>query len=223
MSEQKETDVPKVVPKKDAELQQQPEETSQENANGRTEVVETSHQLQEELAQVREELAQAHKELEAKSKRIDELARAYSGLVNDQKDFRNRLEREKERVLENERGKISLHLLQVGDEMDRALCSLGDCSENPLVQGVRMIHDGLLKTLSSLGIEKLSLVGKPFDPSLAEAIDLVAVEDQALDSQVTDEVTAGYRLGERLLRPAKVRVGRYVAPQAQNQAAPQGS
>jgi len=207
VSEQKETDAPQ-------NIDQEQLETSQEKSNLCAEVVEITPQLQEEeLAKVREELVQANKELEVKSKRIDELARAYSGLMNDQKDFRNRLEREKERVLENERGKISLHLLQVGDEMDRALCSLGDCSENPLAQGVKMIRDGLLKTLNTLGIERLSLVGKPFDPALAEAIDLVPVEDSALDSQVTDEVAAGYRLGERLLRPAKVRVGRYVAPQ----------
>jgi hypothetical protein len=48
-----------------------------------------------------------------------------------------------------------------------------------------------------------------FDPRLAEAVDLVPVSDASQDDLVVQEVRAGYRIGERVLRPARVRVGRF--------------
>jgi molecular chaperone GrpE len=140
-----------------------------------------------------------------------ELERAYSALVNDQKDFRSRLEREQQRRLEADRARLAIELFEVGDEIERALAAAaGD--EGPLAQGVRLIREGLMKRLAGFGIERLELAGKPFDPNLAEAVDLVAVSDRDLDDRVVDEVIAGYRLGERVLRPARVRVARFVEP-----------
>jgi len=150
-------------------------------------------------------------ELTATKARLEEVTRAYSAMFNDQKDFRSRLEREKDRVLEAERGKIALHLLQVGDELERAL-SVAQDDQGPLGKGVRLIHEGLGKTLASLGLERFVVVGQPFDANLAEAVDLVAVSEEALDGHVVAEVTPGFRLGGKVLRAARVRVGRYSAP-----------
>ncbi|MFN7131045.1 MAG: nucleotide exchange factor GrpE [Myxococcales bacterium] len=164
-------------------------------------------------------IAKLEQELEAKGRRVDEVTRAYSALVNEQKEFRGRLEREKDRVLENERGNVALVLLETADELDRALAAAsGD--EGPLAQGVRLVRDGLMRRLQSMGIERVSLVGKPFDPNVAEAVDMVAVDDPAKADSVVDEAVPGYRLGNRLLRPARVRVARYVPP-AQSQPAPE--
>ena len=146
-------------------------------------------------------------ELESRDKRIDELMRAYSGLLNDQKDFRARLEREKDRVLESERGKIALHLLQVGDEIERALGAAKD-EQGPLAQGVKLIHEGVGKALSQLGMERLSLLGTDFDPNVAEVVDVVPVTDPNSDGKVVAELVPAWRSGERLVRPARVRVGR---------------
>ncbi|MBI5549039.1 MAG: nucleotide exchange factor GrpE [Deltaproteobacteria bacterium] len=168
--------------------------------------------VEADLAGLHEELGKVRSELELRDRRIDELARAYSGLLNDQKEYRSRTEREKERVLEAERGKIALHLLQVGDEIERALASAAQ-DQGPLAQGVRLIHEGLAKTLASLGLERLKLVGTPFDPNLAEALDLVPTQEEANDGQIVAELTAGYRLGERVVRPARVRVARYLPAQ----------
>jgi len=163
---------------------------------------------EEEFAGVRGELDAARKEIEARDQKIDEIARAYSAHVNEQKEYRVRIEREKERFLETERGKIALHLMQVSDEIERALASAkGD--EGPLSKGVQLIHEGLAKTLATLGLARLSLVGTPFDPNLAEAVDVVPVADSEIDGEVLSEISAGYKLGERVVRPARVRVARY--------------
>ena len=172
-----------------------------------------------ELSKVREELQAVRADLEARDKRLDEIARAYSSLLNDQKEFRARVEREKARVLEAERGKIVLHLLQVSDEIERALGAASD-DKGPLADGVRLIHEGLRKTLSGLGLERLSLVGETYDPNLAEAVAVVPTDDAAADGKVLAELVPGYRLGERILRPARVRVSRHVPAAARQAGSP---
>ena len=152
-------------------------------------------------------------ELESKDKRIDELARAYSGLFNDQKDFRARLEREKDRVLESERGKIALHILHIGDELERALAAAKD-ERGALADGVRLIHEGLGKTLGLMGLERLSLLGTTYDPNLAEVVDVVPVADKDSDGKVVAEIVPCFRVGEKVVRPARVRVGRHTGPTA---------
>ncbi|HYB43492.1 MAG TPA: nucleotide exchange factor GrpE, partial [Candidatus Methylomirabilis sp.] len=59
---------------------------------------------------------------------------------------------------------------------------------------------------------RLQLEGSPFDPQKAEAVDTELVTDADQDGSVLAEVRAGYALGGRVVRPARVRVGRYVPP-----------
>ena len=66
----------------------------------------------------------------------------------------------------------------------------------------------LHKRISDLGAQRLQVGGQRFDPHLAEAVDTVAVADESQDGVVLQEVRAGYRIGDRILRPARVRVGR---------------
>lgn len=173
----------------------------------------------DEAQGLQEELRQARSEVESQGRRLDEIARAYSALLNDQKEFRARIEREKERVLESERAKIVLNLLQVGDEIERALQTAQD-DRGPLAQGIRLIHEGLGRTLSSMGIERLALIGQPYDPNLAEVLDVTPVQDSGTDGQVVGEITPGFKLGSRVLRPARVRVARFVPSEAPCSAPP---
>lgn len=140
--------------------------------------------------------------------RIDELMRAYASLVEDGKAARARLEREQARVLEAERAQVAQALLEAVDELERALAAAGD-SKGPLVEGVRLTLAALAKKVSELGAQRLSVVGQRYDPRLAEAVDLVPVGEPSQDEVVVQEVRAGYRIGERILRPARVRVGRF--------------
>jgi molecular chaperone GrpE len=143
---------------------------------------------------------------------VDELKRAYAAQVEEMKAARARLEREKQRVLELERAEVAHALLRAIDELERALAAAGATTPGTplaaLVEGVRLTVAGLAKRVTELGAERLDLVGKPFDPRLAEAIDLVPVSDPAQDGLVLEQLQAGYRIGERLLREARVRVGR---------------
>jgi molecular chaperone GrpE len=151
--------------------------------------------------------------LAAAEARADELLRAYANEVEQGKAFRARLERERQRVLEAERAQIAQALLESIDELERAVAAAGTPEPGSalaaLVEGVRLTIASLAKRVAEMGAERLSLVGQPFDPRLAEAVDLVAVDDAAKDQVIVAEDRPGYRIGERVLRPARVRVGRF--------------
>jgi molecular chaperone GrpE len=151
--------------------------------------------------------------LAAQEKRIDELLRAYAALVEDNKAFRQRQEREKARVIEAERAGIAQALLEAADDLERALAAV-DASQvragamRDLVEGVRLSLAALHARIAALGAERIQVAGAAFDPRVAEAVDTVVVSDAAQDGCVVQEVRSGYRIGERILRPARVRVGR---------------
>ncbi len=146
--------------------------------------------------------------------RIDELTRAYAALVEDNKAFRARLEREKARVVEAERAGVAQALLESADDLERALAAVmgaGDLAGEPLrtlVEGVRLSLAALQRRIAEVGAERIAVLGQPFDPRVAEAVDAVAVADAAQDGVVLQEIRPGYRIGDRMLRPARVRVGR---------------
>jgi molecular chaperone GrpE len=155
-------------------------------------------------------VAALQEQLQSQGTRLDEVLRAYSHLQQERDEFRKRSERERERVLEVERGKVSLALIEAIDELDRSLSSVSPEREgDPLVAGVRLIRDGLVRRLLSNGIERYETVGLPFDPTRHEAADTVEVDDPSQDGRVIEEVRAGYRQADRVLRAAHVRVGRY--------------
>ncbi len=147
----------------------------------------------------------------AQAARLDELTRAYAALLEDNKAFRQRQERERERVIEAERAEVAQALLEATDDLERALSAVGGDVEGELgslVEGVRLSLDVLHRRIAKLGAQRIPVVGQPFDPHVAEAIDAVPVADAALDGFVLQEISPGYRIGDRVLRPARVRVGR---------------
>ena len=145
--------------------------------------------------------------------RIDELTRAYAALVEDNKGFRQRLEREKVRVVEAERAGVAQALLEAADDLERALAAAAGAAEagdaqRALVEGVRLSLGALHKRIAEIGAVRIAVAGQPFDPRVAEAVDTVAVGSAEQDGVVLQEVRSGWRIGDRILRPARVRVGR---------------
>jgi molecular chaperone GrpE len=157
--------------------------------------------------------AAADQRLAEQAARIDELTRAYAALLEDNKAFRQRLEREKARVVEAERTSVVQALLEAADDLERALAAVSGAAEGGealrhLVDGVSLSLASLHRRIGALGAERIPVTGRPFDPHVAEAIDTVAVADPGQDGLVLQEVTPGWRVGDRILRPARVRVGR---------------
>lgn len=146
--------------------------------------------------------------------RIDELSRAYAAVLEDNKAFRGRTAREQARIVEAERARVAQALLEAADDLERALAAVivsgegGEETRSGLVDGVRVSLGALHKRIAEIGAVRIPVAGQPFDPHVAEAVDTVAVTAAEQDGLVVQEVRAGYRIGDRVLRPARVRVGR---------------
>ena len=105
-------------------------------------------------------------------------------------------------------------LLPVLDNLNRAVtASEQDPSLDHLRDGVIGTARSFEKALMSVGVETVPGVGAKFDPELHEAVDMKPVEPEQ-DGIITAEYSKGYRLGDRLLRPARVQVGKAIAMSA---------
>lgn len=135
---------------------------------------------------------------------------AYKDLEQDKEQFKARLSREKDKELEILRGRLINDLLELMDNLDRSMMG-AESSRNydALVMGIKMVQHQFEEKLGGLGVSRVSTVGQAFDPNQHEALDVVAVGDKAQDGVVVNEYARGFRIKDRIIRPAKVRVGRF--------------
>ncbi len=97
-------------------------------------------------------------------------------------------------------------ILPILDSFDRALAVANPDSAD-FRSGIELINKQLHDALVKLGLRPIPAKGEPFDPHLHQAIEMVDTEDEK-DQHVLDELQRGYKLKDRLLRPAMVRVAR---------------
>lgn len=139
-----------------------------------------------------------------------EKASLYDKLLRRQAEFENyrkRVERERGATYQHGRDDVLLQFLPVVDNFERALSSLetSEGDAEALRHGVELIHKQFKDALSKLGLEPVEAVGRAFDPHVHEAVTTEAT-DQHEENTVIEEFQRGYRIGDRLLRPAKVKV-----------------
>jgi len=143
-------------------------------------------------------------------RKLLEYIEAFKRHQADQEQVRARLARDVDRRVDLKFGELVGDLLQTLDDLDLSLEHVRDVPEaEPLATGVSMARDRFLATLQQRGVERISPEGKPFDPNEAEAMRVDPVDTAEADQVVTETLQKGYRLGDRVLRAAKVAVGRY--------------
>ncbi|HKP69692.1 MAG TPA: nucleotide exchange factor GrpE [Pyrinomonadaceae bacterium] len=133
---------------------------------------------------------------------------AKSGLEKETDEMRTRLRKTLEDRAKQGQFDFLTTLLPVLDNLNRAIdASEQDPSLDHLRDGVKGTARSFEQALMSVGVEAVPSVGAKFDPELHEAIDMKDVDGEQ-DGLVTAEYSRGYRFGDRLLRPARVQVGR---------------
>jgi molecular chaperone GrpE len=137
-----------------------------------------------------------------KAELLDRLARLQAEFDN----ARKRSSREQQEFREYAVASALTPLLPILDSLDRAL-HFEDASAADLHAGVELISKQLLDALGKLGLQVVHAKGEPFDPHQHQAIEMVET-DEVPDGQVFDELQPGYKLKDRLLRPAMVRVAK---------------
>jgi molecular chaperone GrpE len=128
----------------------------------------------------------------------------YLRALADFDNYRRRVERESERAVQQGKREIILSLLDVLDGFDLASEHMNDAPAS-LVDGVQAIYRKLQRVLEAQGVKPFDSRGQLFDPKLHEAIASLKTDIHP-PGTVVDEVQRGYRWGDELLRPARVRV-----------------
>ena len=124
-------------------------------------------------------------------------------------DAKIRLRRDAERQAELLRGKVLEELIPVMDNLERSLGAAEATQDiDGLVTGVKLVLGQMLATLERFGLARKSAVGHRFDPQWQDAIAVIPIADANQDGVVVAELEPAYVMGDRVVRPAKVQVGR---------------
>jgi molecular chaperone GrpE len=128
-------------------------------------------------------------------------------LRQERADFRNyqrRVADERAADAERVRGQVLEPLFPLLDDLARAFADVpADLVDDPWARGIAMLRSKLDATLTGIGLEPVGTAGEPFDPKLHEAV-FHEPDHDATDQRVAQVIRPGYRVGERLLRPAEV-------------------
>lgn len=127
----------------------------------------------------------------------------YARALADFDNFRRRTERDREDLAKFAAREVIKDLLTTADNLALALDKAKDKADDPFVAGVKMVYDGLLKTLADHGATPLDAVGEPFDANFHEALAQLPSADVE-EGVVMNEVKRGWLMHGRLLRAAQV-------------------
>jgi molecular chaperone GrpE len=123
-------------------------------------------------------------------------------------ETRQRLNRSADERATAEKAKFIAALLPVMDDLNRALNAVSeDTPRDAILEGIRSIATGFQSALTNAGVETIESIGEPFNPELDVAVD-TEITGAEMDGKVIAEYSRGFRMGDRLLRPARVKVGR---------------
>jgi len=168
------------------------------------------HALQEgnpEPAEGRSPYPTYIEELQARADLAERAAREAIAKAQDEFDaVRKRLERDVDRRVDERRAPLLGSIVEVADNLERAR-EVAAAESTAIADGIELIRQQVLGILKAEGVEPIETLGQEYDPNVAEAVGLVPVE-QERDNFVVEEIQRGYRLGERILRPARVKVGK---------------
>lgn len=154
------------------------------------------------------EIEELKKKLEEKEKEAKEVYDRLLRLAADLENYKKRAAKEKEEWIKFANEDLIKAFLPFIDNLERAVNHAEKVVDTGvMIEGVRLIIQQILQTLNKFGLSSFESAGKPFDPSIHEAM-LVVESNQHEPDQVVEEFQRGYLLNDRLLRPATVSVSK---------------
>ncbi len=167
----------------------QPNSTESNGGTASPQDADVSDSVVGSIESLRNELAEAQ----------DQVLRAHAELDN----FRKRTRREIEEQLKYAKVPLVRELVDVLDNLNRAISLSKQSSVDDLTQGVKLVAEQLNGVLVENGCIPMEVVGQPFDPNLHESIQMV-VTDEVAPGTIVQEIQKGYQVHDRVARPAKV-------------------
>ena len=204
----------------------QPEEQLNDAVNPEADAVEAAvenanDQAAESIEQADVDVAALQAELEAAKAELAEVKDASLRVQAEMQNVRRRAEQDVEKAHKFGAEKMAKELLDVADNLDRALQASEADKEldtvKPLYEGVAMTRDGLTQMMAKFKIASVDPMGETFNPELHQAMSMIEQPDVAPNTVIA-VMQKGYTLSERLLRPAMVVVAKGGKPQVDTEA-----
>ncbi|MDB5199953.1 MAG: heat shock protein GrpE [Chitinophagaceae bacterium] len=148
-----------------------------------------------------DELAKLNKELEIQKDK-------YLRLVAEFDNFKRRTAKERMELIQTAGKDVITSMLDVLDDCDRAEKQMNSDNPDQIKEGVQLVFNKLRNTLQSRGLKPMNSIDTDFDVHKHEAIAEVPVNDESKKGKVIDEIVKGYYLNDKLIRFAKVIVGK---------------
>jgi molecular chaperone GrpE len=149
------------------------------------------------------------RQLAERDRQLQDVLAKYRDASREFDEARARLRREISKDVERGRRTFVVELLEIVDNLERAIeAGRSIDPENPILKGVDLVYGQFLTKLAGFNVTRIDALNQPFDPACHEGVTTVPVADAALDHTVVGVVRPGYRMGDEVLRPAQVAVGR---------------
>ena len=188
---------------KDENMEQEKVSNEEMEQNKSVDDIQQEETQKEELSN-EEKLQQNLKEAENK---IEELQDKYLRLSAEFDNFRKRTNKEKAEIIKNGAEKTILAILPILDDMERAISNMHKSNDaDALREGVELINNKFLKTLSKEGLSKIETENADFNTDYHEAIAMLPAADEQQKGKIKDCVQTGYLLNDKVIRHAKVAV-----------------
>lgn len=160
-------------------------------------------------SKLEEETERLRKALEEEKARAEGYLNQLKYLQADFDNYQKKVKREIEEAAEAKSIPLIVKLLEIIDNLEKATQYGGTEENNPLAEGIRITLKDLKETLKENGLTEIDALGKPFNPEIHEAVELVQ-SDSSEDNTVVEVLRKGYLLHGKLLRPSMVKVAKAV-------------
>ncbi len=166
--------------------------------------------MDEEIEETEQEIEIKEEKLEDESEKIrrdyEVLNNQYLRLAADFDNYRKRQAQEREGLINYGKVESLTKLLEVLDNFDRAQNALKDSEDiNHVKEAFNVLHKQIVDSLEKLGLSKIETIGLEFDPNVHEAV-MQTPSQEHPDQTIIAELQKGYKLGDKVLRPALVNV-----------------
>lgn len=156
-------------------------------------------------------------ELESKvsnlEKQLLDLSSAYKSLKNDQQAYQQRMQKLKESELNELKFRLFNSFIQIIDDIERAISAAKSSNNSSeLLKGIELIYSRMLQLIKSENIELIAFEKDDrFDPKFCNAIGYESTNDSTKDLTIAEVLLNGYKLNDRIIRPANVKIYKYIS------------
>lgn len=184
--------------KKEEMLEDQLEETADSNLEAQQEEAKAAEEV--------DEIAQLEKQIQEKEAALQDYINQMQRLQADFANYKKRVEKEKSEIYLYANEKLAQELLGTMDNLERALEASEDEKKSGLYQGIELVLKQLKELLKRNGVEEIEALNQPFDMNLHHAV--AQVEAEADANTVIEIFQKGYKIHQKVLRPAMVKVAK---------------